>query len=99
MQQKKIVCWRVLPTDRKVSFTQPERFLALHEYQSDVAGDLSFTAGELVTVTDKDGEWWTGQIGNRKGIFPANYVASGDAETVKVYWVGGVPVGRGCAGR
>lgn len=25
-------------------------------------------------VVKKDGDWWTGVIGNRTGIFPANYV-------------------------
>lgn len=26
----------------------------------------------------KDGDWWTGVIGNRTGIFPANYVVLPD---------------------
>lgn len=26
----------------------------------------------------KDGDWWTGVIGNRTGIFPANYVQLAD---------------------
>lgn len=25
-------------------------------------------------VVKKDGDWWTGVIGSRSGIFPANYV-------------------------
>lgn len=31
--------------------------------------------GELITVVQKDGDWWTGIIGGtRTGIFPSNYV-------------------------
>lgn len=29
---------------------------------------------EVVLVTKKDGDWWTGKIGDRSGIFPSNYV-------------------------
>ena len=52
-----------------------ERYAAMHDYQSEVQGDLSFSAGELILVTAKDGEWWTGTIGDRTGILPANYVS------------------------
>lgn len=30
--------------------------------------------GEHIKVIKKDGDWWTGSIGNRIGIFPSNYV-------------------------
>jgi len=46
--------------------------------------DLVFEAGETILVTQNEGEWWTGQIGqDRSGMFPANYVTpldSGQAE-------------------
>lgn len=29
---------------------------------------------EVVLVNKKDGDWWTGTIGDRSGIFPSNYV-------------------------
>lgn len=29
---------------------------------------------EVVLVTKKDGDWWTGTIGDRSGVFPSNYV-------------------------
>lgn len=32
-------------------------------------------------VIKKDGDWWTGVIGNRTGIFPANYVQPTDNNT------------------
>ncbi|XP_038078610.1 intersectin-1-like [Patiria miniata] len=43
-------------------------------YTSDQPGDLNFEAGQTIVVTKKDGDWWTGRLGDREGIFPANYV-------------------------
>ncbi|EAT47411.1 AAEL001473-PA [Aedes aegypti] len=51
-----------------------EYYVACYAYQSAEIGDLVFDAGEIVAVTKKDGDWWTGNIGNRTGIFPSNYV-------------------------
>lgn len=48
-------------------------YVALYNY-SGSAGDLSFKAGDVIDVMQMTGEWWTGTLGNRKGIFPANYV-------------------------
>jgi intersectin len=55
-----------------------EKYIACYPYQSAEAGDLQFEAGEDVLVVKKDGDWWTGVIGNRTGIFPANYVQPAD---------------------
>ncbi|XP_018398635.1 PREDICTED: intersectin-2 isoform X3 [Cyphomyrmex costatus] len=51
-----------------------EYYAALYRYESTEAGDLSFNQGEVILVTKKEGEWWTGCIGNKSGIFPSNYV-------------------------
>lgn len=51
-----------------------ENFVACYPYQSAETGDLTFEAGEEVRVIKKEGDWWTGVIGSRTGIFPANYV-------------------------
>ena len=41
--------------------------------------DLSFTKGEMITVTDySDKNWWAGSIDDRFGIFPASYVVPMD---------------------
>lgn len=51
----------------------------MYPYESGEPGDLPFEAGEVVLVSHKEGEWWTGHIGSdRTGIFPANYVAKHD---------------------
>ncbi|XP_065583401.1 intersectin-1-like isoform X3 [Artemia franciscana] len=54
--------------------TTNEEYVALYPYQSAEVGDLTFQVGEVITVTQKNGDWWTGCIGDRSGIFPSNYV-------------------------
>lgn len=49
-------------------------YVATYPYNSTEPGDLIFDAGERIEVIRRDGDWWTGQIGNRSGIFPSNYV-------------------------
>uniref|UniRef100_A0A8C0LLQ0 Intersectin 2 n=1 Tax=Canis lupus dingo TaxID=286419 RepID=A0A8C0LLQ0_CANLU len=58
----------------------PTEYIALYSYSSVEPGDLTFTEGEEILVTQKDGEWWTGSIGDRTGIFPSNYVKPKDQE-------------------
>ncbi|KAL1373649.1 hypothetical protein pipiens_018540, partial [Culex pipiens pipiens] len=47
-----------------------EYYVACYAYQSAEIGDLVFDTGEVIAVTKKEGDWWTGNIGNRTGIFP-----------------------------
>ncbi|KAL6050853.1 actin binding protein [Balamuthia mandrillaris] len=48
----------------------------LYDFVPQVEGELSFHAGEIITLLDyREGEeWWKGRVGNRVGLFPANYV-------------------------
>lgn len=48
--------------------------MALYTYESPEAGDLTFVEGDVVIVTERDGEWWRGCIGDQTGVFPSNYV-------------------------
>ncbi|XP_008190947.1 intersectin-2 isoform X1 [Tribolium castaneum] len=67
--------------------TQPEEtgeieyYIANYPYQSQEQGDLTFNAGDVITVVKKDGDWWTGKIGNTVGIFPSNYVQKVDVNS------------------
>ncbi|XP_076663199.1 dynamin associated protein 160 isoform X5 [Andrena cerasifolii] len=56
-----------------------EYYMALYPYVSGENGDLTFNQGEVILVTKKEGDWWTGSVGDRNGIFPANYVEKCDA--------------------
>lgn len=60
--------------ERQNSVTS-DYYVALYPYESTEADDLPFQAGEVILVTQSHGEWWSGTIGARSGIFPANYVA------------------------
>ncbi|KAI9139724.1 hypothetical protein BKA69DRAFT_1126287 [Paraphysoderma sedebokerense] len=51
--------------------------VALYDFAGQQDGDLSFSKGDLITVTKKgDGsdEWWMGRLHGKEGMFPANYV-------------------------
>jgi hypothetical protein len=55
-----------------------EYYISLYQYSSNETGDLNFNQGEVILITKKDDDWWTGVIGNRSGIFPSNYVEKYD---------------------
>lgn len=56
-----------------MSFSSPE-YEALYTYESPEPGDLTFSEGDVILVSKRDGEWWNGSIGDRTGLFPSNYV-------------------------
>ncbi|XP_069578969.1 intersectin-2a isoform X2 [Brachyistius frenatus] len=53
---------------------QLEEYVALYTYESPEVGDLTFVEGDVVMVTEREGEWWRGCIGDQVGVFPSNYV-------------------------
>ncbi|XP_058804871.1 intersectin-1 isoform X2 [Phymastichus coffea] len=55
-----------------------EYYISLYQYDSSEAGDLNFNHGEIILVSKKENDWWTGVIGDRTGIFPSNYVEKYD---------------------
>ncbi|XP_072533626.1 intersectin-2a isoform X2 [Salminus brasiliensis] len=60
-----------------------EEYVALYTYESPESGDLTFRAEDVVLVTEKEGEWWRGSIGDQSGLFPSNYVKPKDSDTAK----------------
>ena len=63
--------------DIKLKVMTPEEFLvqALYDFMPQEHGELEFRRGDVITVTDKsDQHWWTGELGTRRGLFPATYV-------------------------
>ncbi|XP_037960545.1 intersectin-1 isoform X2 [Teleopsis dalmanni] len=69
-----------------------EYYIAAYPYESAELGDLTFGAGEMVMVTKKEGDWWTGTVGNRTGIFPWNYVQKADVGTTGTAAVTDTPI-------
>jgi growth factor receptor-binding protein 2 len=63
--------------DIKLIDLQPEEFLvkAIYDFSPQESNELEFKRNDIITVTDRsDQNWWEGEIGNRKGYFPATYV-------------------------
>ncbi|XP_068184395.1 intersectin-1 [Antennarius striatus] len=56
-----------------------EEYVAMYTYESSEQGDLSFQQGDVVMVTRKEGDWWTGTVAGKTGVFPSNYVKPRDA--------------------
>ncbi|XP_039294367.1 LOW QUALITY PROTEIN: uncharacterized protein LOC111049777 [Nilaparvata lugens] len=60
---------------------------ALYDYKAQGEDELSLHCGETVQVLSTDTKisgdegWWTGKIGDKVGIFPANFVAENVAES------------------
>ncbi|XP_063040677.1 SH3 domain-containing YSC84-like protein 1 isoform X2 [Engraulis encrasicolus] len=55
----------------------PLMVTAVHAFEGQQSGDLSFNAGDqisVITKTDSQYDWWEGRLGGKVGIFPANYV-------------------------
>ncbi|XP_048861414.1 intersectin-2-like [Brienomyrus brachyistius] len=63
-----------------LSLIQSE-YVALYTYESPESGDLTFNEGDTVVVTEREGDWWKGYIGDRSGVFPSNYVTPKESET------------------
>lgn len=55
-------------------------YVALYTYESPESGDLTFCAEDVVLVTEREGEWWRGCIGDQSGLFPSNYVKPKESE-------------------
>lgn len=48
---------------------------ALFDFVAQEDGELAFSRGDLIKVTDtSDQHWWNGKINDREGMFPANYI-------------------------
>lgn len=60
-------------------------YVAMYTYESSEQGDLSFQQGDIVMVTRKEGDWWTGMVGGKTGVFPSNYVKPRDSAS-EVSW-------------
>ncbi|CAP39657.2 Protein CBG23363 [Caenorhabditis briggsae] len=48
---------------------------ALFDFNPQESEELAFKRGDVIILIDKtDSNWWEGQLNNRRGIFPSNYV-------------------------
>lgn len=65
------------PPPKRIPSGKPEEFvIAQYDFVGQGGGDLSFREGDRIKIVKKtqtDQDWWTGELGGRKGAFPANY--------------------------
>jgi regulator of replication initiation timing len=68
------------PPPKRVPSTQPEEYVvALYTFDGQGAGDLAFREGDRIKIvkkTDTAQDWWVGELGGKRGNFPANYCKS-----------------------
>ncbi|ORZ14587.1 hypothetical protein BCR42DRAFT_376772 [Absidia repens] len=63
--------------DRPAITDGKPRARALFNFSGEQSGDLPFRKGDTIIIvkkTDTQQDWWTGEIGSRTGVFPANFV-------------------------
>ncbi|EJU00985.1 DUF500-domain-containing protein, partial [Dacryopinax primogenitus] len=64
-------------TDLKAPDLGLGKGIALYNFEAQQSGDLGFRRGDVIVITKKSqstDDWWTGRIGGKAGMFPANYV-------------------------
>ncbi|OJJ36469.1 hypothetical protein ASPWEDRAFT_38043 [Aspergillus wentii DTO 134E9] len=68
------------PKPKPARFNQAvETVTALYDYEAQAHGDLSFSAGEVIQITQRtenQNEWWSGRVDGREGQFPGKSVSS-----------------------
>jgi len=47
---------------------------ALYDFPASAEDELGFKIGDLISVSDAEGSWWTGSLNGQSGTFPSNYV-------------------------
>uniref|UniRef100_A0A3P9P2G0 Intersectin 2b n=1 Tax=Poecilia reticulata TaxID=8081 RepID=A0A3P9P2G0_POERE len=71
-------------TSDTVDTLQLEEYVALYPFESPEPDDLTFSEGDVILVSQREGEWWRGSTGEHTGAFPSNYVKPKEADTSSV---------------
>jgi len=47
---------------------------ALYQFDATAPDELSFREGDILTIVNTGGDWWTAELNGRRGLIPSNYV-------------------------
>ena len=67
------------PKPKPSQFRATETVTALYDYEAQAHDDLSFSAGDVIEITQRTentNEWWTGKVDGRQGQFPGKLESS-----------------------
>ncbi|XP_071445121.1 dynamin-binding protein-like isoform X2 [Hetaerina americana] len=80
----------LIPTNYLMELDDPvlddgqELFVSVADFSAQEPDDLFFRKGEIIIgLRPEDDNWWRGQIGDRVGVFPRNYVWQLNSEKFK----------------
>lgn len=48
---------------------------ANYPFNASAPEELSFNTGDVLTIHQKKGDWWTAELNGRRGLIPSNYVS------------------------
>ena len=51
-----------------------ERAKVMFSYGPEYPDDLELCEGDIITILNKDGDWWEGEVNGKVGLFPSNFV-------------------------
>ena len=68
---------KLLERVKKLSSPQSTLYVGKFNYQAQNDDELSFTKGDIMSITSKDGDWWYARLidSSQEGLIPSNYVA------------------------
>ncbi|EGT35415.1 hypothetical protein CAEBREN_29379 [Caenorhabditis brenneri] len=65
------------PPNQTYSNAPDKKVRALYDFEAAESNELSFVAGDIITVMDESNpHWWTGRVGTQQGLFPSSFVTN-----------------------
>eukprot|EP00727_Mastigamoeba_balamuthi_P011334 m51a1_g6823 putative myosin-IC (1126) ;mRNA; f:16060-20597 len=65
---------RGAPASRALPRPAKQHAKAMYDFEATRADELSLREGDEVTINTRKGEWYEGECGGRRGLFPVSYV-------------------------